>query len=273
MSFKKNLKRKIEIGSLTRRVLDSIGSPDSGIRIDKEALREILQAAGYEPRYERDLELFSRDFEAEPAEIIVADNELPLYRTNVADVLLRKSPFLKEMLSIRNARRILNDSDVVVSRREDTAMKIHGRCMQQLDLRYNKADIESIYEDGINGLEAEKPEAVVESLELFAELLGLRSSTVFSDMPGVFVFGSPETDDNGRSVLACPLIIYNREENTLGLLEKTDSKPARQKPSAIREIIAGNTEPDAEGAEVFDRLKTLVQKQPPSDKPIDSFVP
>lgn len=273
MSFKKNLKRKIEIDRLTRRVLDSIGSPDNGLHIDKDALIEILQAARYEPRYERDLELFSRDFEAEPAEIIVADNELPLYRTNVADVLLRKSPFLKEMLSIRNARRILNDSDVVVSRRQDTAMKIHGRCMQQLDLRYNKADIESIYEDGINGLDEKDPEAVVESLELFAELLGLRSSTAFSDMPGIFVFCKPEADDTGRHVLTCPLIIFNRRENTLWLLEKAGTKTGRQKPSVIREIIAGNKEPDAEGTEVFDRLKTLMQKHPPSDKPIDSFVP
>ncbi|MBS3733109.1 MAG: hypothetical protein KGY42_09395, partial [Desulfobacterales bacterium] len=78
MSFKENLRKKIEIDRMARRALGSLEPAEDGVRIDREAVRGLLETAGYESRVERDMELFSRDFSAEPPEIIVLDNELPL---------------------------------------------------------------------------------------------------------------------------------------------------------------------------------------------------
>ena len=118
MSFKDELLKKLRINQLSRKVLVSIGSTESGLKIDKDAMRSLLEMGPYQYQKERDLDLYIQKGDGERSRILVLDNELPIYETTVEDVLIRKSPYTKEMLSIRNIFKILNDSDVKLSRKE-----------------------------------------------------------------------------------------------------------------------------------------------------------
>jgi hypothetical protein len=69
-------------------------------------------------RQERDLVLFLETDGPGQTRILVLDNDLSIYNTSVDDVVLRKSPTVKEMVNIRNAIKILNDKDVVTSKKE-----------------------------------------------------------------------------------------------------------------------------------------------------------
>ena len=118
MSFKENLLKKIEINKLSRKVLQTLGPADSGLKIDKEAMRNLLETGPYQYRKERDLDLYIEQPDDGESIILVLDNELPIYKTTIEDVLIRKSPYTKEMLNIRNIIKILKDSDVKISRKE-----------------------------------------------------------------------------------------------------------------------------------------------------------
>ena len=52
MSFKENLLNKMKINRLARKVLTSFGPPESGSKIDKEAMRSLLEMSPY--RYHRE---------------------------------------------------------------------------------------------------------------------------------------------------------------------------------------------------------------------------
>ena len=106
MSFRENLLKKIQIDRLTRIVLQSIGTPESGLKIDKDAMRRLLAMSPYEYRKVRDLDLYIREADGGKNKILVLDNELPIYLTTVDDVAMRKSPYIAEMVKIRNIIKI-----------------------------------------------------------------------------------------------------------------------------------------------------------------------
>jgi hypothetical protein len=271
MSFKQNLKQKIEIDRLTRQVLASLTPTESGTHIDKTAMRQLLDKAGYQKRIERDTEMLSRDFNADLPEIIVLDAELPLYRTNPADVVMRKNPVLKEMLSIRNAMRILNDKDVVVSRKTDTVMMVHGQCVHKLDLDYSRKDISALGRQGAAGLEAAAPGDVVESLELFAELLDLRPAPASAKLPETWIWGQRGVDRNNAPVFGNPLILFFPSENRLNLFHTAVAGTGRTSKKAIEDMQAKGGKADLEDTAIFDWLVDQVMEHPPAHKPIDSF--
>ncbi|MBS0014567.1 MAG: hypothetical protein KFF46_11395 [Desulfobacterales bacterium] len=273
MSFKQNLKQKIEIDRLTRQVLASLTPTESGTQIDKTAMRQLLDKAGYQKRIERDTEMLSRDFNADLPEIIVLDAELPLYRTNPADVVMRKNPVLKEMLSFRNAMRILNDKDVVVSRKTNTLMMVHGQCVHELDLDYSRKDISALGRQGTAGLETAAPGDVVESLELFAELLDLRPAPGSAKLPEIWICGQRGVDRNEASVFGNPLIVFFPSENRLNLFHTAVAGTGRTSKKAIEDMLAKGGKADLEDKAVFDWLVDQVMEHPPVHKPIDSFSP
>ncbi len=47
MSFKENLLKKIQINTLSRKVLQTIGPAESGLKIDKDAMRDRLEIGPY----------------------------------------------------------------------------------------------------------------------------------------------------------------------------------------------------------------------------------
>jgi len=58
MDFKKNLLKKIKIDKLSAQVIASIGTPDSGRKIDRKAMRNLLEIKPFMHQRERDLDLF-----------------------------------------------------------------------------------------------------------------------------------------------------------------------------------------------------------------------
>ena len=74
MSFKENLLKKIEINKLSRKVLQTIGPADSGLKIDKEAMRNLLEIGPYQYKKERDLDLYIEQADDGPSIILVLDN-------------------------------------------------------------------------------------------------------------------------------------------------------------------------------------------------------
>jgi len=174
MSFRENLLKKIRIKSLGGNILRSMGPVDSGKRTDIKTLRELLDMSPYTHHKERDLDLYIQKTDGEKYHIIVLGNDLPMYLTTVADVAMRRSPTVKEMISIRNAFKILNDKDVIVKKGPETLESIQKESIDLLDLSYETNDLKAIAEDGSASLENAYQDGVIESLSLFGELLGFQ---------------------------------------------------------------------------------------------------
>ena len=109
MSFKENLKTKIKLDGLLYKINTTIRETPGQRRLDKRLTQELIDMTDFEYKKVRDLPLYVRPFEDETMEVLVLDNELPIYHTTVDDVALRKSPEWKEMFSIKNIKRIMND--------------------------------------------------------------------------------------------------------------------------------------------------------------------
>jgi len=153
MSFKENLKKKMLIDSLSKTVSQSIGPSGMSRRVDKETMRRLLALSPFVLENRRDLELYFRELEPGLGEVLVLDNELPVYRnTSLEDVTLRKSPELKEMVSIRNIIKILNDSDILMCKGREALGYVQRLALDLLDLRYDERDIEEMADEGLKGL-------------------------------------------------------------------------------------------------------------------------
>ena len=260
MSFKENLLKKIQINQLARKVLNSFGPPESGSRMDKEAMRSLLEMGPYTYQKERDLDLYIADQDSEQKRILVLDNELPIYRTTVEDVVIRKSPYTKEMLSIRNIIKILKDSDVKLSRKEVSLKTVQEECIDQLDLTYKESDIETIANEGASSLENGYSDGVKESLSLFAEILGYQPPpkafrSRHHEISGVLV------EKVAGEILYGPIIIFSLIDNTLKLLSDQISNFDKAKIEIFQQVIQGNEKASVEGIEVFKYLKDAVLKQ------------
>jgi len=191
----------------------------------------------------------------------VLDNELPLYgKTTLDDVTLRKSPKLKEMISIRNAIKILHQSDVIMSKGRDALRYVHDRALDLLDLRFEEKDIEEIVNDGIDALERGDSEAVMETLDLFVELLGYESVPAAVLVDDYVVFGSRHEAEDGKEAFG-PIIMYNDRTNILRLIEGTVHVDDPVEQEVIPRVALGEVEPDAEGYRVFRFLKEAVMKK------------
>ena len=99
MSFKENLRAKINLDGLLRKITSTIRETPGQRRLDKERTQRLLEMTDLEHKKVRDLHLYVRPLEGESMEVLVLDNELPIYHTTVDDVALRKSPEWKEMFS------------------------------------------------------------------------------------------------------------------------------------------------------------------------------
>ena len=259
MSFKENLLKKIKIDRMSKVVINSIGPPDSGTKIDKETMRKLLEMGPYKFRQERDLELYIKEAEEGIEKILVLDNDLAIYKTTVEDVGLRKSPVVKEMLSIRNVIKILNDKDVVVSKKEESLKTIQNELIEMIDLSFNKSDIEEIEKDGLDALEKWDADGVVECLSLFAELLGYRSPPKAMKIINHIVIGSLTKNESGELMFG-PVVIYNTTNNYLKLIDEQIGSFDKEKIELMHHIAVGKEAAPFEGPLVFQYLKEEVFK-------------
>ena len=260
MSFKENLLKKIQINLLARKVLASFGPPETASRLDKDAMRSLLEMSPYQYQKERDLDLYIENVEDAKTRILVLDNELPIYLTSVEDVVIRKSPYTREMLKIGNIIKILKDSDVKVSRREASLETVKKKCIDLLDLTYDAADIEAIATDGLNSLDNGYADGIVESLTLFSELLGYRPPPKSFHIRHHQIFGAVAETQAGE-ILYGPAVALSLVDNSLVLIADEISSLDKGKIEQFQLIARGKEKPAAEGAEVFKYLKDAVLKK------------
>ncbi|MFC1515145.1 hypothetical protein ACFL7E_00140 [Thermodesulfobacteriota bacterium] len=260
MSFKKNLLKKLEIKNTTTKVLDSFGPPGSGRRIDKETMRRLLEMSTYQYRRVRDLDLYIAKEDTGPDRILVLDNELAIYKTTIEDVALRKSPKVKEVMSIKNIIKIMNDKDVVTSRKEDSLKTIEKACIDRLDLSFDVSDIQEIETDGVISLEKDYMDGVVESLSLFAEILGYEPPIKDFRVSQHLIFGALVLTESGESMYG-PIIIYSIIHNILKLIEEQIKTNDKANLKRFQNIVSGKEKTPTEGSEVFRYLRKSVVKQ------------
>lgn len=257
MSFRENLLKKLEINRLAGQIRKTIAPAASQVRLDKDLMRELLTLSSFKHRKERDLDLYVKEQGEDDPLVLVLDNELPIYKTGIEDVVMRKSPFVKEMLSIRGIIKILKDSDVKISRKEASLDTIQADCLASLDLSYSAADIEAIAYDGAASLESKYPEGVIENLMLLAELTG------FEPAPGPFksahhiVFGRLPPAQGG-GVEFGPLFFYDRIHGRLGLTEEPINAAEQAQVELYQRLLEGKETPPIKGADVFKYLENLV---------------
>ena len=259
MSFKENLLKKIQINKLSRKILQSIGPAESGLKIDKDAMRNLLEIGPYKYRKERDLDLYIEQTDDGQSIILVLDNELPIYKTTVEDVLIRKSPYTKEMLNIRNIIKILKDSDVKISRKEASVELVQKKCLDRLDLTYKESDITAMTKEGSDALENGYMDGVMETLTLFSELLGYQSPPRAFRIPHHEIFGAV-SEKTGGEVLYGPTIALSRVDNSLRIIEDQVSNMDKTKIDIFQKTVQGQEKADVEGTDVFRYLKEQVLK-------------
>lgn len=258
MGFKENLLQKIAIDKLAAQVAASVAPQADAAKFDKNVARRLIEMGGF-PQVaikERDLELYILEDEGEKKKIVVLDNGLAIYDTTIDDVAMRKSPTVKEMVNLRNARKILSDSDVRVSKRTDSVRTLKQMLVDRLDLTYTENDIDGIAYDGAAALESNDMDGVLESLVLFSEILG------FPEPPKIFRAAHHEIrGELGKgaagTVRLGPGFIYDRMHNTLKFIGLVDDL------EHYLHILHGDAAADAQGVEVFKHFKQLVLDRKP----------
>ena len=261
MSFIDNLRQKMAIDKMASAVIASLRPPGSERHVDRDNMVALLEMAGYQHLRRRELDFYLPDGDASKNDVVVLDNDLPRYRTSVEDVEMRKNPVVKEMVSIRNIKKILVDTDVVVSKQADTVKHIQELCLAGLDLGWIPADIREIAAMGTRSLENNYPDGVTDALALFSEILEFTPppkalQVAHHDITGrtEFLAGTP--------VAVGPLVAFSRIDNGLRLVETA----VRLNDAAALEdavaAITGKSEPTVQGRAVFDWLENRVLSTP-----------
>jgi hypothetical protein len=257
MPFKANLLAKLKIDRLAHTVIASLKPTESGTKVDKAAMRSLLEMSSYEYQKARDLDLYVQDIEDKQKKILVLDGELPIYRTTVDDVAMRKSPLIKEMVKIRNIIKILKDSDVKLSRKDESVKAVQDECINQLDLSFEESDIAEIAEDGRASLERDFSDGVIECLDLFSELLDYRPPPKPFRISRSHITGDLQTKAAGE-VTYGPMAIYSMVHGSLKFIDDRISSFDKPKIELVQDIAAGNQKATLEGPQVFDHLQELV---------------
>jgi hypothetical protein len=260
MGFKQELLKKIQIDRLTEKILATIGPSGTEQKVDKGLFRVLLEMAGYRHLRERDLDLFLPPEGSASAHILVLDNDLPFYKTTVSDIGMRKSPTVKEMLNIGNIKKILNDGDVVVSKKADSVKTVQHACISRLELSFSIGDIEAIAADGAGSLETGYTEGIQECLDLFAELLGYQPAPKVFMIDHHRIIGVVTRKEPGEIVFG-PIVCFNLIHNRLFAVLSPIGSLDRIKLEEYQEILNGSEKPSLTGAEVFQFLKGEVNRR------------
>ena len=256
MSFKENLKAKIQLDRLLRKLSATIRETPGQRRLDKDLTRKLIDMTDFEYIKARDLHLYVRPSEEEIKEVLVFDNELPIYHTTVDDVALRKSPEWKEMFSIRNIKRVLDDQDVIVSKGKESLKRLYADALELLDLDYDRGDLKLLVEDARQGLELKSPGQVQESFDLFFELLNFQPLSLEVLEQDLQIFARPTIAGGTTATFEHP--IFFEEKNLLVGLKKGSFSPQSDSDLAwVTQYAQGKETANLQGSEVFKFLAEL----------------
>jgi hypothetical protein len=148
---------------------------------------------------------------------------------------------------------------VVVSKKEESVKTIQKECIDMLDLSFDKSDLDEIVKDGSASLDREYADGVIESLDLFAEILG------YSPPPKAFkighhnIVGALTKKESGEIVFG-PIVIYSIIHNTLKLIDQQISSFDKEKMEFVHRVSSEKEKADAEGSDVFQYLKEMSVK-------------
>jgi hypothetical protein len=202
------------------------------------------------------MELYRLSPRGDEPRLLVLDNDLPIYRTSVEDVVLRKSPVVKEMLNIRNVIKILNDADVVISKKEVSLDTLREERIAGLDLHFTREDIDDLVYDGRSALENRYPEGVQETLRLLAELLGYAPAPKALQVPHTTIWGDSGGSAGQRRY--GPLVIYDPMHNTLQHIRQPIDLSNPEDKARYEAVVSKSASPDEEGGDVFKILGRTV---------------
>ena len=262
MSFKENLKAKIYLDELLRKLTSTIRETPGQRRLDKGRTLELLEMTDLEHKNVRDLDLYVRPLEGEIMEVLVFDNELPIYHTTVADVALRKSPVWKEIFSIRNIKKVMDDKDVIVSKGKESVHRLYNDALARLDLSYTEDDLALLVEDARRGLEQKSLEQIQESFDLFFALLHFQPVSLGILEHDIEVFARPKANGGAAKTFEYP-IFFNDESFLLGLKKGTISPQSDLDLAWVMQYVQGEETADLQGVEVFEFLAALALKEKP----------
>jgi len=256
MSFKENLKTKVKLDRLLKKLVSTIREPPGRWWLDKVLTRELLDMTDFEHKKVSNLHLYVRALKGEIMEVVVFDNELPIYHTTVADVALRKSPYWQQMFSIRNIRKIMNHHDVLVSKGKESLKKVHANALALLDLTYSRDDLALLLEDSRSGLERNSIEQIQESLDLFVDLLDFEPLSFGVLEQDLQIFAGPKL--NGGAVPTFEhLILFDDENLSLGLKKGAFSPENDLDLAWVMQYAQGEKTADLKGIDVFKFLVEL----------------
>jgi hypothetical protein len=210
----------------------------------------------------RDLHLYIRPLEGEIMEVLVFDNELPIYHSTVADVALRKSPYWQQMFSIRNVRKIMNDKDVMISKGKESLKRLHSNALALLDFTYTKGDLALLLEDARHGLDQKSIAQIQESFDLFFELLDFQPLSLGVLEQDLQIFAGPKL--NGGAVPAFEhLILFDEETLSLGLKKGAFSPQSDLDLAWVIKYARSEEPADLRGIDVFKFLVELALDKKP----------
>ena len=262
MSFKENLRAKINLDGLLRKITSTIRETPGQRRLDKGLTQKLLEMTDLEHKKVRDLDLYVRPLEGESMEVLVFDNELPIYHTTVADVALRKSPVWKEIFSIKNIKKVMDDKDVIVSKGKESLNRLYNDALARLDLSYTGDDLALLVEDARRGLEQKSLEQIQESFDLFFTLLHFQPVSLGILEDDIEVFARPKANGGAAKTFEYP-IFFNDENFLLGLKKGTISPQSDLDLAWVMQYARGEEGADLEGVEVFEFLAVLALKEKP----------
>ena len=262
MSFKENLRAKINLDTLLLKITLTMRETPGQRRLDKELTQELLEMTDLEHKKVRDLHLYVRPLEGEIMEVLVLDNELPIYHTTVADVALRKSPVWKEIFSVKNIKKVMDDKDVIVSKGKESLNRLYNDALARLDLSYTADDLALFVEDARRALEQESLEQIQESFELFFALLHFQPVSLGILEDDIEVFARPKANGGADKTVEHP-IFFDEKSFLLGLKKGTISPQSDLDLAWVMQYARGEETADLQGVEVFEFLAVLALKEKP----------
>jgi hypothetical protein len=180
---------------------------------------------------------------------------LPLYgKTTVDDVALRRSPEVKEMVNIRNIIKILSDKDIRICKGSDTVHHVQNLAVDLLDLSFGEEDMQALVDDGIDAMAREDFDVVLETLELFVEILGYESVPAAVLVNDYVMYGDHHEGGNGGESYG-PIVMYNDKTNVLRMIKQLVFTDDAEAQTLLLGVALGEIESEAEGSEVFRFLK------------------
>ncbi|MEW5733787.1 MAG: hypothetical protein AB1921_02975 [Thermodesulfobacteriota bacterium] len=258
MSFADRLKQKMRVDKLAKMATASLSDQASGGRLDRDSMRELLAMTPLRKTQARDLELWLRDLPDGRKDILVLDNELPVYpHTTVDQVLILKSPTVKEM--VHNVFKILYYSkDTVKTRRTDTVAAIHKEIVDAIDLSFTMADIEEMADQAREALTGRNVKNILSYMSLFGSLLGYHKSPIPLFDPALVEVMGLFRPGKAKSTIMGPAVFYRKGDNRMMWLEKAVDLSDVEKREALSAIALGDAPADAEQDQAVERLAGAV---------------